>query len=48
MLRLLLVPVFGYLLLVDSGQSERSRWLAAIVFVVAAYILYRSGSALLA
>jgi hypothetical protein len=35
MLRLLLVPVFGYLLLVDSGQSERSRWLAAIVFVVA-------------
>ena len=35
MLRLLLVPVFGYLLLVDSGQSERSRWLAAVVFVVA-------------
>ena len=35
MLRLLLVPVFCYLLLVDSGQSERSRWLAAIVFVVA-------------
>ena len=35
MLRLLLVPVFGYLLLVDSEQSERSRWLAALVFVVA-------------
>ena len=35
MLRLLLVPVFGYLLLVDSAQSERSRWLAAVVFVVA-------------
>ncbi len=35
MLRLLLVPLFGYLLLVDSGQSDRSRWLAALVFVVA-------------
>lgn len=35
MLRLLLVPVFGYLLLVDSGQSTSSRWLAALVFVVA-------------
>jgi CDP-diacylglycerol--glycerol-3-phosphate 3-phosphatidyltransferase len=33
MLRLLLVPVFGYLLLV--GQSDASRWLAALVFVVA-------------
>ncbi len=35
MLRLLLVPLFGYLLLVDSGQSDSSRWLAAFVFVVA-------------
>ncbi len=35
MLRLLLVPVFGYLLLVDDGQSTSSRWLAALVFVVA-------------
>ncbi len=35
MLRLLLVPVFGYLLLVDSGQSASARWWAAGVFVVA-------------
>jgi CDP-diacylglycerol--glycerol-3-phosphate 3-phosphatidyltransferase len=35
MLRLLLVPVFGYLLLVDDGQSGASRWLAAVVFAIA-------------
>jgi CDP-diacylglycerol--glycerol-3-phosphate 3-phosphatidyltransferase len=35
MLRLLLVPLFGYLLLLDSGQSDTARWWAAVVFVVA-------------
>ena len=35
LLRLLLVPVFGYLLMVDSGQSQASRWAAAVVFVFA-------------
>jgi CDP-diacylglycerol--glycerol-3-phosphate 3-phosphatidyltransferase len=35
MLRLLLVPVFGYLLLMDSGENPTSRWWAAIVFGVA-------------
>lgn len=35
MLRLLLVPVFGYLLLVEDGQSAASRWLAAVVFAIA-------------
>ena len=33
MLRLLLVPVFGYLLL--AADSDGARWLAALVFVVA-------------
>ncbi len=37
MLRLLLVPVFGYLLMVDSGQSDTARWWAALVFVVASF-----------
>ena len=31
MLRLLLVPLFGYLLLLDSGQSDTARWWAAVV-----------------
>lgn len=35
LLRLLLVPVFGYLLMVDSGQSAASRWTAAVVFMIA-------------
>jgi CDP-diacylglycerol--glycerol-3-phosphate 3-phosphatidyltransferase len=35
MLRLLLVPVFGYLLLTESGQNSTARWWAALVFVVA-------------
>ncbi len=35
MLRLVLVPVFGYLLLVDSGESSQARWWAAVVFVIA-------------
>ncbi len=35
MLRLVLVPVFGYLLLMDSGQNAVARWWAAGVFVVA-------------
>lgn len=35
MLRLALVPVFGYLLLTDSGQNAAARWWAAVVFVVA-------------
>jgi len=37
MLRLLLVPLFGYLLLVDGGQSAGARWLAALVFVIASF-----------
>ena len=35
MLRLLLVPVFGYLLLTDGGTNTAARWAAAVVFVVA-------------
>ena len=35
MLRLVLVPVFGYLLLVDGGNNATARWWAAVVFVVA-------------
>ena len=35
MLRLALVPVFGYLLLVDGGDNATARWWAAFVFVVA-------------
>jgi CDP-diacylglycerol--glycerol-3-phosphate 3-phosphatidyltransferase len=35
MLRLLLVPVFGWLLLMDSGTNATARWWAAAVFVVA-------------
>lgn len=35
MLRLLLVPVFGYLLLMDGGDNATARWWAAGVFVVA-------------
>jgi CDP-diacylglycerol--glycerol-3-phosphate 3-phosphatidyltransferase len=35
MLRLALVPVFGYLLMVDNGDSAPARWWAAAVFVVA-------------
>lgn len=35
MLRLLLVPVFGYLLLMDGGDNATARWWAAFVFVVA-------------
>ncbi len=35
MLRLVLVPVFGYLLLVDGGHNATARWWAAVVFVVA-------------
>jgi CDP-diacylglycerol--glycerol-3-phosphate 3-phosphatidyltransferase len=35
MLRLAMVPLFGYLLLVDDGQSTTERWLAALVFAVA-------------
>ncbi len=35
MSRLLLVPVFGYLLLTDSGDNTNARWWAAAVFVVA-------------
>ncbi|MGZ4649368.1 MAG: CDP-diacylglycerol--glycerol-3-phosphate 3-phosphatidyltransferase [Kineosporiaceae bacterium] len=34
-LRLLLVPLFGWLLLVDGGDDRRRRTLAAVVFVVA-------------
>jgi len=37
MLRLLLVPVFGYLLMLDSGQSDAARWWAAVVFAVASF-----------
>jgi CDP-diacylglycerol--glycerol-3-phosphate 3-phosphatidyltransferase len=35
MLRLVLVPVFGYLLLMDGGNNATARWWAAVVFVVA-------------
>jgi CDP-diacylglycerol---glycerol-3-phosphate 3-phosphatidyltransferase len=35
-LRLLLVPLFGWLLLVDGGENPRYRILAALVFAVAA------------
>ena len=35
MLRLLLVPVFGYLLVADNGTSTGHRWAAAAVFVLA-------------
>lgn len=35
MLRLALVPVFGYLLLDEAGANATSRWLAAGVFIVA-------------
>ena len=35
MLRLALVPVFGYLLLVDGGDNATARWWAAFVFVMA-------------
>lgn len=35
MLRLVLVPVFGYLLLMDGGENATARWWAAVVFVVA-------------
>lgn len=35
MLRLLLVPVFGWLLLRDGGQDEASRWAAGFVFAFA-------------
>jgi CDP-diacylglycerol--glycerol-3-phosphate 3-phosphatidyltransferase len=35
-LRLLLVPLFGWLLLVDGGDNDRYRVLAALVFAVAA------------
>lgn len=37
LLRLALVPVFGYLLMVDSGDSATARWWAAGVFVVAGF-----------
>ena len=35
MLRLILVPVFGALLLTDDGGNATARWWAALVFVVA-------------
>jgi CDP-diacylglycerol---glycerol-3-phosphate 3-phosphatidyltransferase len=34
-LRILLVPVFGFLLLVDAGRTDGFRWAAAAVFIVA-------------
>lgn len=37
MLRLALVPVFGFLLLVDDGQNVSARWWAALVFAVASF-----------
>ena len=33
--RLLLVPVFGYFLLVEDGQNEAYRYLAGLIFIVA-------------
>lgn len=35
MLRLVLVPFFGYLLLTDEGLNSTARWWAAVVFVIA-------------
>lgn len=35
MLRILMVPLFGWLLMRDGGQDDASRFLATVVFVVA-------------
>jgi CDP-diacylglycerol--glycerol-3-phosphate 3-phosphatidyltransferase len=43
-LRLLLVPVFGWLLLADDGQNETYRYLAALIFVIASATDYVDGA----
>lgn len=43
-LRLLLVPVFGWLLLADGGGNPDLRWAAAVVFVVASLTDYVDGA----
>jgi CDP-diacylglycerol---glycerol-3-phosphate 3-phosphatidyltransferase len=35
MLRILLVPVYGWLLLMDGGANPTQRWIATLVFTVA-------------
>lgn len=44
MLRLVLVPVFGYLLLTDGGTDTAARWAAAVVFVVASVTDFADGA----
>ena len=35
LVRLLLVPVFGYFLLVEDGQNETYRYIAGLIFIFA-------------
>lgn len=43
MLRIVLVPVFAYLLLAEDGQNDAYRWAAAVVFVIASITDFLDG-----